>query len=189
MFSLCGNEAASIATSGSKNDTVIGKPRIIELKTSIAPDVGGRSGEDEIEADAVIPVPKEETDAIPDSIHDEEDLDAAPSATPSSPQHNDNPASEEPSRRWVVDFRQVWVEDSPAWEEQVPIYSHSEESVCNICGATITGDEAPHGKTHMLAGEGSGHHAEYINQIAGYDTVHHDAVGHWEIVEDGGHWE
>ena len=90
---------------------------------------------------------------------------------------------------WVVDYEDVWVEDSPEWDESVPVYSSTEISVCNICGADITGNTAAHGKQHMLAGEGGGHHSEVLETVAGYETVHHGAEGHWERVESGGHWE
>lgn len=90
---------------------------------------------------------------------------------------------------WVVDYRDVWVEDSPEWDESIPVYDSVEVSICNICGADITGNTAAHGKQHMLAGEGSGHHSEVREVVVGYDTVHHDATGHWERVESGGRWE
>ena len=90
---------------------------------------------------------------------------------------------------WVVDYEDVWVEDSPAWDESVPIHGYTEVSICNICGADITGNTAAHGKQHMLAGEGSGHHSEVRDTVVGYETVHHGAEGHWERVESGGHWE
>ena len=89
----------------------------------------------------------------------------------------------------MVDYEDVWVEDSPEWDESVPIYGYTEVSVCNICGADITGNTAAHGKQHMLAGEGSGHHSEVRETVTGYETVHHEAEGHWEKVESGGHWE
>ena len=90
---------------------------------------------------------------------------------------------------WVVDYEDVWVEDSPAWDESVPVHGYTEVSICNICGADITGNTAAHGKQHMLAGEGSGHHSEVRDAVVGYETVHHGAEGHWERVESGGHWE
>ncbi len=93
------------------------------------------------------------------------------------------------AKRWIPDYKQVWVEDSAAWDEQVPIYSDIEVSVCNVCGAEITGNEAAHAKQHALAGEGGGHHNDYRSVITGYETIHHDATGHYETVEDGGHWE
>ena len=72
---------------------------------------------------------------------------------------------------------------------QVPIYDEVEVSICNVCGAEITGNEAPHAKAHALAGEGGGHHNDYRSILVGYETVHHEAVGHWETIEDSGHWE
>ena len=81
------------------------------------------------------------------------------------------------------------VVDSPEWDESVPIYGSTEVSVCNVCGADVTGNTAAHGKQHMLAGEGSGHHSEVRETVVGYETVHHDATGHWERAESGGHWE
>ena len=90
---------------------------------------------------------------------------------------------------WVVDYEDIWVVDSPEWDESVPIYGSTEVSICNVCGADITGNTAAHGKQHMLAGEGSGHHSEARNMVIGYETIHHGAEGHWERVESGGHWE
>lgn len=90
---------------------------------------------------------------------------------------------------WVADYEDIWVEDSPEWDESVPIYGYSEVSICNICEADITGNTAAHGKQHMLAGEGSGHHSEVRETATGYEAVHHAAQGHWERIESGGHWE
>lgn len=92
-------------------------------------------------------------------------------------------------KKWVPDYKKVWVEDSAAWDEQVPIYDEVEVSICNACGAEITGNEAPHAKAHALAGEGGGHHNDYRSVLVGYETVHHEATGHYETVENGGHWE
>ena len=97
--------------------------------------------------------------------------------------------SAEPAKRWVDDYTTVWVEDTAAWTEQVPIYGYEERSVCNVCGADISDNVSAHAKAHMLAGEGSGHHNEYIQVITGYETVTHAAEGHWETVVSGGHWE
>ena len=107
----------------------------------------------------------------------------------SSGSAGNTPLQETPSKTWVVDYAQVWVEDAAAYDEQLPVYSQTEVSICNICGAEITGVEVAHGKAHMLAGEGSGHHTEARSTIIGYSTVHHDATGHYEMVESGGHWE
>ena len=105
----------------------------------------------------------------------------------SAPAASDGESQKKPV--WVVDYEDVWVEDSPAWDESVPVHDYTEVSICNICGADITGNTAAHGKQHMLAGEGSGHHSEVRDTVVGYETVHHGAEGHWERAESGGHWE
>lgn len=105
----------------------------------------------------------------------------------SAPAASDSESQKKPV--WVVDYEDVWVEDSPAWDESVPVHDYTEVSICNICGADITGNTAAHGKQHMLAGEGSGHHSEVRDTVVGYETVHHGAEGHWERAKSGGHWE
>lgn len=92
-------------------------------------------------------------------------------------------------KKWVEDTEQVWVEDKAAWSEQVPVYGTKEVSICNICGEDITGNASAHGKAHMIAGEGSGHHSEVRQTVTGYNTVSHPAEGHWETRVVGGHWE
>lgn len=119
------------------------------------------------------------------------DSSMGPNTQPDSPSASGN-SSGSPSqapRTWVVDYKQIWIVDSAAWDESVPTYTSEEISVCNICGAEITGNEAAHAKKHMLAGEGSGHHSEVRQVLSGYSTVHHDETGHWETIENGGHWE
>lgn len=120
------------------------------------------------------------------------------SASAGQPSAPSQPAAE---RKWVADYEQVWVPnyvtvtDQAAWDEQVPVYGYSERSICNTCGADVTGNEAAHGKQHAMNGQNAGHHSEVVQTITGYSTVHHDAVthvedqGHWETRESGGHWE
>ena len=120
------------------------------------------------------------------------------SASAGQPSAPSQPAAE---RKWVADYEQVWVPnyvtvtDQAAWDEQVPVYGYSERCICNTCGADCTGNEAAHGKQHMMNGQNAGYHTEVIQTITGYNTVHHDAVthvedqGHWETRESGGHWE
>ena len=109
------------------------------------------------------------------------------SDTASSCGNDRTPAT--PSKTWVLDYTQVWVQDSAAWDESIPTYGTQEKSICNVCGADITGNEVAHGKAHMMAGEGSGHHTEMIQVVTGSQIVHHEATGHYETVESGGHWE
>lgn len=94
-----------------------------------------------------------------------------------------------PSRKWVVDYAQVWVQDSATWDESIPTYGYQEKSICNVCGTDITGNEVVHSKAHMMAGEGSGHHTEAVQVVTGSQTIHHEATGHYETVENGGRWE
>ena len=128
-------------------------------------------------------------DAVSGAIGGESQPGSTSGLTPptSAPAASDSESQKKPV--WVVDYEDVWVEDSPAWDESVPVHDYTEVSICNICGADITGNTAAHGKQHMLAGEGSGHHSEVRDTVVGYETVHHGAEGHWERVESGGHWE
>ena len=128
-------------------------------------------------------------DAVSGAIGGESQPGSTSGQTPptSAPAVSDGESQNKPV--WVVDYEDVWVEDSPEWDESVPIHGYTEVSICNICGADITGNTAAHGKQHMLAGEGSGHHSEVRDAVVGYETVHHGAEGHWERVESGGHWE
>ncbi|WP_165046337.1 hypothetical protein [Adlercreutzia sp. ZJ138] len=108
---------------------------------------------------------------------------------PSASSDNNDNSSSLPPKRWVEETQRVWVEDRAAWSEQVPVYGTEEVSVCNICGEDITGNTSAHGKAHMLAGEGSGHHSEVLQTVEGYRSVEHPAEGHWETKVVGGHWE
>lgn len=138
-------------------------------------------------AEDTSPTPSEEQvgqNVLPDSSMDSNTQPDSPSA-PGNSGESFNPAQ----RTWVVDYKQIWVVDNAAWDESIPVYSTEEVSICNICGAEITGSEAAHAKKHMLAGEGSGHHSGVRQVLSGYSTVHHDETGHWETIENGGHWE
>lgn len=83
-------------------------------------------------------------------------------------------------------YKQVWVVDQKAWTEYVPVYT--EVSICNVCGADVTGNTSAHAYQHAVAGEGGGHHSE-VRQT-GTNAVNHPEVGHWEnqLVRDG-YWE
>lgn len=99
------------------------------------------------------------------------------------------PSPSAPPKHWVEDTEQVWVEETAAWTEHEPIYGTKEVSICNICNTDVTGNTTAHGKAHMLAGEGSGHHSEVHQIVTGYNTISHAATGHWETRVVGGHWE
>lgn len=110
-------------------------------------------------------------------------------AAPKAQSATERPTPSATQKKWVENTEQVWVEDRAAWSEQVPVYGSKEVSICNVCGADVTGIASAHGKTHMLAGEGSGHHSEVRQIVTGYNTVNHPAEGHYETRVVGGHWE
>lgn len=108
---------------------------------------------------------------------------------PAATSGDSSSTSSTPSKHWVEETQRVWVEDRAAWNEQVPVYSTKEVSICNVCGQDITGNTSAHAKAHMMAGEGSGHHSEVRKTVSGYNTVNHPAEGHYETKVVGGHWE
>ena len=77
---------------------------------------------------------------------------------------------------------QVLVKD--AWDEQVPITEMKEHSICNQCGADITADPWGHNKQHALNYEAGGFRSVWIEEVTGYNTVHHEAVYETRYVVD-----
>lgn len=71
-----------------------------------------------------------------------------------------------------------------AWDEQVPITEMKEHSICNQCGADITADPWGHNKQHALNYEAGGFHSVWIEEVTGYNTIHHDAVYETRYVVD-----
>lgn len=72
-----------------------------------------------------------------------------------------------------------------AYDEQVPITEMQEFSICNDCGADITGNAWAHVKDHMINDTGNGgYHSEWRETVVGYKTVHHDAVYETRYVVD-----
>lgn len=92
-------------------------------------------------------------------------------------------------KTWVEEIERIWVVDKAAWVETIPIYESLERSICNICGADITGNTSAHNKQHMLNGEGSGYHSEIQRVQTGERSIEHPEEGHWENAVIGGHWE
>lgn len=108
-----------------------------------------------------------------------------------SSSNNSKPA--EHTHNWIAQYKtvnvpeqghneQVLVKD--AYDEQVPITEMKEHSICNQCGADITGDPWGHNKQHALNYEAGGFHSEWIEEVTGYKTVHHDAVYETRYVVD-----
>ena len=115
------------------------------------------------------------------------------SSKPSNNNSSNNSKPAEHTHDWVAQYKtvnvpekghneQVLVQD--AWDEQVPITEMKEHSICNQCGADITGDPWGHNKQHALNYEPGGFHSEWIQEVTGYKTVHHDAVYETRYVVD-----
>ena len=114
-----------------------------------------------------------------------------PSNNSGSNSNNSKPT--EHTHNWVAQYKTVSVPEKghneqvlvkDAWDEQVPITEMKEHSICNQCGADITGDPWGHNKQHALNYEAGGFHSEWIEEVTGYKTVHHDAVYETRYVVD-----
>lgn len=105
-----------------------------------------------------------------------------PASTPSASQPSGNGGSSQPEHvhNWGAQTEQRWVQDSAAWDE--PIYNQQVRSICNTCGADITGNTTAHFKASGRNGC-SGYHSETVQVQTG--TTHHEATGHYETVTTG----
>lgn len=99
----------------------------------------------------------------------------------------------EHTHNWVAQYKTVNVPEKghneqvlvqAAYDEQVPITEMKEHSICNQCGADITADPWGHNKQHALNYEAGGFHSVFIEEVTGYNTVHHDAVYETRYVVD-----
>ena len=114
-----------------------------------------------------------------------------PSNNNSSNSNNSKPA--EHTHNWVAQYKTVNVPEKghneqvlvqAAYDEQVPITEMKAYSICNQCGADITGFAVSHNEQHLLNYEPGGYHTEWRETITGYNTVHHDAVYETRYVVD-----
>lgn len=70
----------------------------------------------------------------------------------------------------------VWIEDSPAWEEEVPIYEQKEQAVCVTCGMEIEGNPNEHLNATCRQWK------NIIKEVlVGTQSIFHEAEGHEEI--------
>ena len=110
----------------------------------------------------------------------------------SSTSNNSKPA--EHTHNWVAQYKTVNVPEQghneqvlvqAAYDEQVPVTEMKAYSICNDCGADITGNTYEHVKDHMINDTGNGgYHTEWRETVVGYNTVHHDAVYETRYVVD-----
>ena len=112
----------------------------------------------------------------------------------SKPSNNSGSKPAEHTHNWVAQYKTVNVPEKghneqvlvqAAYDEQVPITEMKAYSICNDCGADITGNTYEHVKDHMINDTGNGgYHTEWREVITGYQTVHHDAVYETRYVVD-----
>ena len=114
-----------------------------------------------------------------------------PSNNNGSSSNSSKPA--EHTHNWVAQYKTVNVPEKghneqvlvqAAYDEQVPVTEMKEHSICNQCGADITADPWGHNKQHALNYEAGGFHSVFIEEVTGYNTVHHDAVYETKYVVD-----
>ena len=115
-----------------------------------------------------------------------------PSNNNGSNSNNSKPT--EHTHNWVAQYKTVNVPEKghneqvlvqAAYDEQVPVTEMKAYSICNDCGADITGNTYEHVKDHMINDTGNGgYHTEWRETVVGYKTVHHDAVYETRYVVD-----
>lgn len=157
--------------------------------------------------DGKIPMSKETKSKVnkgETTIKKSEDKVEKPNSDKPSKPNNDNNTSkpsEKPSEhthKWVEQFKTVHHEEkghyenvmvADKWIEYKPIYEYQERSICNVCGADITGNTTAHSKQHALAGEGGGWHSEVWEIEVGKETIEHPAVYEKKWVVDKPAWD
>ena len=82
---------------------------------------------------------------------------------------SNNGTSQGHTHSWTPVYRTV---HHDAVTEDQPIYKPVTATICNVCGADITGNASSHGYQHAIKGEGSGHHEAVVGScVSGYKTV------------------
>lgn len=116
----------------------------------------------------------------------------------SSNKNNSSSSSSKPAEHkhdWVAQYKTVTVPEKghneqvlvqAAYDEQVPITEMKAHSICNQCGADLTGlDIDAHFKnSYFNGGDCGGYHTEWREDVTGYKTVHHEAVYETRYVVD-----
>lgn len=110
----------------------------------------------------------------------------------SKPSNNNSSNSSKPAEHthnWIAQYKTVNVPEQghneqvlvqAAYDEQVPVTEMKEFSICNNCGADITGFASE----HILNGTCRRYHSEWREVVTGYNTIHHDAVYETRYVVD-----
>lgn len=75
----------------------------------------------------------------------------------------------------------VWVVDEEGYTWQCPIYEDHTVTICNICGAEITGNVQGHDEAvHLPNGDDFSYRVETVSTIVGYETETVPEKGHYE---------
>lgn len=148
---------------------------------------------------------KNNTASTSNSSSNKNNSNSSSSKPSSKPSNSSNSSSSKPSNNsgsnsnnskptehkhdWVAQYKTVNVPEKghneqvlvqAAYDEQVPITEMREYSICNDCGADITGFASD----HILNGTCRRYHSEWRETAVGYNVVHHDAVYETRYVVD-----
>lgn len=104
------------------------------------------------------------------------------------------------THNWVEQFKTVhhdavyedrYVVDQAAYDEQVPKYETVEVMICNKCGTTMrsASELNAHIGYHAGLGETISWREDWVQELVGYDIIHHDEVGHTERVLVKAAWD
>lgn len=82
---------------------------------------------------------------------------------------------------YPAETEQVWVVDEEGYTWERPIYESHRATICNICGAEITGHIDEHDiAVHFPYGEDFSYRIETVRTLVGYETVEVPEKGHYE---------
>lgn len=81
-----------------------------------------------------------------------------------------------------AEYREVKVIDQEGYTYEEPIYEW--RTICNVCGADITGNIKSHMSPHMQSGEGGRYHDDYIQVGSKTVTVPEQSHTENELVKD-----
>lgn len=79
-----------------------------------------------------------------------------------------------------AETKQVWVVDQEAYTYEEPIYETQSRTICNDCGADITGFAVDHAGEHLATGGKGSYHNEHIQVQVGTETITVPEEGHYE---------
>ena len=108
------------------------------------------------------------------------------SSSSSKPAPATQPATKDPheGKTWYdAEYKteKVWVVDEEGYTWQCPIYEDHTVTICNICGAEITGNVQGHDEAvHLPNGDDFSYRVETVSTIVGYETETVPEKGHYE---------